>query len=837
MSPLDGSGFGPAGLSREASFDDMRITVSRFSSKLAKHGIGKVLTWTEIQGAFSRRREGDKDGVGFIPARLAREPQGTRRRDEDVVSRTAIALDIEANKLTGELPPPVATAVARIREAGYAAIVYTSHNHNPPSDPRYRVLLPLTAEIAPEPPAPEIVADKLGLLGVLDLSKVGARSLFYLPSCAPGHAAQHSTTIIDGDPVDADWLAEAAGAVLAERKAEAERITAEHRAVRDQRLAEKIAAGFNPDESLIKRLHSRLDMTSVLLSHGYDQRGKGFRHPASESGSYGACIFVGKDGIERLKSLNASDPLATENLPSWCGGVKAVDVVDTAIILDHAGDRTKGLAALAERFGLDKREERRAISRLTGKMLWDGAAKDDAIAAVAAEGERLGLSRAEAMGAALYVISKEAGAGGEGFDQYDTALANGRARQEPPSYFGYDWTTGTQKDAAERNTDGHATGSQRPATDPEGGEDRGANLRALLSIDAWAGRDIPEPDRLLGDLITTTTRVFLVGRTGLGKTLLGIGIAAGVASGGGFLHWRSDRPARVLYLDGEMPAELIKPRARDAIRRLGGATIPSGNLLIFGRDIDDEARRVCPGLPPFAPLNTEGGRKFLLALLKAIGGVDLVVFDNVMSLIAGDQKDEVPWSETLPLVQELTNRRVGQVWLDHTGHNSDRQYGSSTKAWRFDAVGCMSPLAGGDPRTTGFTLSFEHPGKARRRTPDNCQQFETQTIRLQDDRWTSEPTQPVQGGNKSERPRPAAVAQHKALLDALVISPTPGKTTAERWYAECVRLGLHQAVAPDANYRERDRTMKTFRTYMSHLKVAGWIGVDGENVTNLQAGT
>jgi len=251
--------------------------------------------------------------------------------------------------------------------------------------------------------------------------------------------------------------------------------------------------------------------------------------------------------------------------------------------------------------------------------------------------------------------------------------------------------------------------------------DRGATLRALLSIDAWAERDIPEPDRLLGDLITTTTRVFLVGRTGLGKTLLGLAIAAGIASGNGFLHWRSARAARVLYLDGEMPAELIKPRARDAIRRLGDARIPPGNLLIFGRDIDDEARRACPGLPPFAPLNTADGQKFLMALIDAIGGIDLLICDNVMSLIAGDQKDEVPWSETLPLVQALTNSRIGQLWLDHTGHNSDRQYGSSTKAWRFDAVGCMAPLADGenDPRSTGFTLSFDHPGKARRRTPDN----------------------------------------------------------------------------------------------------------------------
>ena len=71
------------------------------------------------------------------------------------------------------------------------------------------------------------------------------------------------------------------------------------------------------------------------------------------------------------------------------------------------------------------------------------------------------------------------------------------------------------------------------------------------------------------------------------------------------------------------------------------------------------------------------------------------------------------------------------MWLDHTGHNSDRQHGSSTKAWRFDAVGMMRPIEGeADPRSAASTLSFDHPGKARLRTPDNWQQFAAQTVRL-----------------------------------------------------------------------------------------------------------
>jgi hypothetical protein len=258
---------------------------------------------------------------------------------------------------------------------------------------------------------------------------------------------------------------------------------------------------------------------------------------------------------------------------------------------------------------------------------------------------------------------------------------------------------------------------------------------------------------------------------------------------------------------------------------------------MFGRDIEGEARRLFPSLPPFAALNTDAGRLFLLALIDAVGGVDLLICDNVMSLIEGDQKDEVPWSATLPFITTLSQRRIGQLWLDHTGHITDRQYGSSTKAWRFDAVGIMAPLADGenDPRSTAFTLSFDHPGKARRRTPGNWKQFETQTIRLVDDKWISECAKGRRGGPEAKL-KPQAIAQYRALQDALVVSLMPGRTTRDNWYAECVRLGICDAIPPGADWKVKADVQKGFRARLSELKIANWIGVDGESVTDLRGG-
>jgi hypothetical protein len=356
-------------------------------------------------------------------------------------------------------------------------------------------------------------------------------------------------------------------------------------------------------------------------------------------------------------------------------------------------------------------------------------------------------------------------------------------------------------------------------------------LREFLAIHAWADREIPEPEKLLGDMVTRSTRAFFVGTTGLGKTMFAFAMAEGMASGQGFLHWRSSRAARVLYVDGEMAADLIKARSIDALRR-GGTVSKPGMLTIYSRDFEEQIAGRFPTVGKIAPLNTADGHLFIMNLIDAIGGVDVVIFDNVMSLLSGVQKDEETWTEAQPLVAKLSAGNVGQLWFDHTGHNKNQQYGASVKAWSFDAVGMMTPLPDDQrqPREVAFQLSFEPPaGKARRRTPDNWDQFETCIIRLAEDRWTSDR---CEVGKPPVKPKvsPTALAFHRALLAAAASSLIPSETTRTAWYAECVRLGLVDPLSDDDSRAGKDRKLSKHRKYLSELKVAGWIEVDGETV-------
>jgi hypothetical protein len=61
-------------------------------------------------------------------------------------------------------------------------------------------------------------------------------------------------------------------------------------------------------------------------------------------------------------------------------------------------------------------------------------------------------------------------------------------------------------------------------------------LATALDVHSWAALEIEPEPCFLGELITPSSRMFLVGRTGLGKTLLAHAMAAGMASGQGFLH-------------------------------------------------------------------------------------------------------------------------------------------------------------------------------------------------------------------------------------------------------------------------------------------------------------
>jgi hypothetical protein len=167
-----------------------------------------------------------------------------------------------------------------------------------------------------------------------------------------------------------------------------------------------------------------------------------------------------------------------------------------------------------------------------------------------------------------------------------------------------------------------------------------------------------------------------------------------------------------------MSSRLLRQRLIDEARRLGVA--PEMFYALSHEDV-----------PNFAPLNTVQGQALVDALIEKLGGVDVIEFDNTMSLIAGDHREEEGWRQTMPWVRSLTRRGVGQIWVHHTGHDETRTYGTKTREWQMDTVIHLKPVKRAD---TGVSFEVEFR-KARERTPSTQNEFKTARVALVNDKW------------------------------------------------------------------------------------------------------
>jgi hypothetical protein len=296
-----------------------------------------------------------------------------------------------------------------------------------------------------------------------------------------------------------------------------------------------------------------------------------------------------------------------------------------------------------------------------------------------------------------------------------------------------------------------------------------------LTLDDWRNRDLPDPDFIMGHWLTTTSRVLLTAATGLGKTNFGLALGMRIAADADFLHWRAHRAARVLYIDGEMSRRLLRQRVLDEEQRVG--ITPTAFFALSHEDIAG-----------FKPLNTIEGQAWMNALIDKLGGVDLVIVDNIMSLTIGDMKDPKPWQETIPWALSLTKRAIGQVWIHHTGHDETRSYGDKTREWQMDTTIHLDAVKR-EGTDVSFSLAFM---KARERTPATRFDFQDVKIALVNDRWEHELTDTRRPGKVSPQTQKAMDALTNVLAGDQVVMLQGGRRAAHRdhWAAECNARGL-----------------------------------------------
>jgi hypothetical protein len=326
----------------------------------------------------------------------------------------------------------------------------------------------------------------------------------------------------------------------------------------------------------------------------------------------------------------------------------------------------------------------------------------------------------------------------------------------------------------------------------DAGDDR-KRSRRCLTVQEWARREAAEEDLLLGGVYSTSSIIQFAAETGIGKTMFCIAIGFAMALGVPFLHWKSRRKARVLYIDGEMPVDLMKERILAACKWFGVEPDIDGLSFLSREDFDD--------LPP---LNTPDGYAWLDRIIKEIGGVDFIIFDNIMSLTIGDLKEPDSWQAMRPKMKELQRRRIGQLWVHHAGHDRSRSYGDKTREWDIDAaiIGERADANGAD---VAIKLTFP---KARRRRPATAADFEPVTIELRDNEWSVGVIQPK--SRKSAKLSTAGKLAIEGLEKALTyvgqrpdgheeISGINQAVTVDQWRHFFLQIAADGTVDPNPN--------------------------------------
>ncbi len=251
------------------------------------------------------------------------------------------------------------------------------------------------------------------------------------------------------------------------------------------------------------------------------------------------------------------------------------------------------------------------------------------------------------------------------------------------------------------------------ATADEGQAQQGAgNVLRAVGVAEFLSYEFPPRETMLDPWLPVQGLVMIHAPRGVGKTLVGIGVAVAVASGGDYLRWHASKPRGALYIDGEMPGVLFQQRLAMAIN--GSKTEPTAPLKIITPDLQEN------GIPD---LSTKEGQA---AIEPELDSVSLVVVDNLSCLCrSGKENEGESWLPLQGWALGLRSRGYSVMFIHHDGKGG-QQRGTSRREDVLDTVVHLKHPGDYRPEEGArFEVHFE---KARMIYGDDVKPFETQLI-------------------------------------------------------------------------------------------------------------
>ena len=194
---------------------------------------------------------------------------------------------------------------------------------------------------------------------------------------------------------------------------------------------------------------------------------------------------------------------------------------------------------------------------------------------------------------------------------------------------------------------------------------RGAELNWTDALNAAVvtscelhGLELRPRTKLLGDWFCEGDLGFVFAFRGVGKTWLALAIAQALSSGGKLGDWQAHERVKVLYIDGEMPPDLMRSRCK-------GLEAGSNNLQFLNHEILFERSGKV--------LNVTNREIQDAITEKCIAnGVKVLFLDNLSTLASGMRENEADsWELVNSWLLDLRRRKIAVVIVHHAGRSGE----------------------------------------------------------------------------------------------------------------------------------------------------------------------
>jgi hypothetical protein len=187
---------------------------------------------------------------------------------------------------------------------------------------------------------------------------------------------------------------------------------------------------------------------------------------------------------------------------------------------------------------------------------------------------------------------------------------------------------------------------------------------------------------------------------GVGKSMLSLSVALCIAGGGELMGWKSEKPRRVLVVDGEQHIEDIKERAGLLMGTIDGVDeeLASENVTIFARQ-DQDPRASFPDL-----VEDSGQDDIFNRAVK--GEFDLVILDNFSTLATiEDENSAAAFNPIMNFLLKMKQARIATILVHHANKSGKGFRGSTKLETTFEVtLGLQKPTSGEKRFGTAFDV-------------------------------------------------------------------------------------------------------------------------------------